>query len=242
METEHRIVTAVYGAKESTDKADDLIRSYIPFIRSEATKFLGRLCTDQDDEYSIAMMAFYEAIMGYERGRGTFLGYAALLIKSRLIDYTRKEARHQGKISLDEELGGEDDRALVDTLADSRDYYEESAHREATRQEIEELSGVMAQFDVSFSDVADNCPRQERTLEACAKAIRYAGENKRLLDELLRTKKLPLAQLVQGSGVERKTLERHRKYILAMLLIQTNGYEIIRGHLYHVLKKGGAPV
>ena len=242
METEHRIVTAVYGAKESADKADDLIRSYIPFIRSEATKFMGRLCTDQDDEYSIAVMAFYEAIMGYERGRGTFLGYAALLIKSRLIDYTRKEARHQGQISLDEEIGGEDDRALLDTLADSRDYYEESAHREATRQEIEELSAVMAQFDVSFSDVADNCPRQERTMEACAKAIRYAGENKRLLDELLRTKKLPLAQLVQGSGVERKTLERHRKYILAMLLIQTNGYEIIRGHLYHVLKKGGAPV
>ena len=242
METEHRIVKAVYGAKESADKADDLIRSYIPFIRSEATKFMGRLCTDQDDEYSIAMMAFYEAIMGYERGRGTFLGYAALLIKSRLIDYTRKEARHQGQISLDEELGGEDDRAFIDTLADSRDYYEESAYREATRQEIEELSGVMAQFDVSFSDVADNCPKQERTMEACAKAIRYAGENKKLLDELLRTKKLPLAQLVQGSGVERKTLERHRKYILAMLLIQTNGYEIIRGHLYHVLKKGGAPV
>ena len=72
METEHRIVKAVYAAKESTDKADDLIRSYIPFIRSEATKFMGRLCTDQDDEYSIAMMAFYEAIMGYERGRGAF--------------------------------------------------------------------------------------------------------------------------------------------------------------------------
>ena len=242
METEHRIVKAVYGAKESADKADDLIRSYIPFIRSEATKFMGRLCTDQDDEYSIAMMAFYEAIMGYERGRGTFLGYAALLIKSRLIDYTRKEARHQGQISLDEELGGEDDRAFIDTLADRRDYYEESAYREATRQEIEELSAVMAQFDVSFSDVADNCPKQERTRETCAKAIRYAGENKKLLDELLRTKKLPLAQLVQGSGVERKTLERHRKYILTMLLIQTNGYEIIRGHLYHVLKKGGAPV
>lgn len=242
METEHRIVKKVYAAKEDSDKADDLIRSYIPFIRSEATKFMGRLCTDQDDEYSIAMMAFYEAIMGYERGRGTFLGYAALLIKSRLIDYTRKEARHQGQISLDEELGGEDDRAFIDTLADSRDYYEESAYREATRQEIEELSGVMAQFDVSFSDVADNCPKQERTMEACAKAIRYAGENKKLLDELLRTKKLPLAQLVQGSGVERKTLERHREYILAMLLIQTNGYEIIRGHLYHVLKKGGAPV
>lgn len=242
MQTEHQIVKAVYAAKENSGKADDLIRSYIPFIRSEATKLMNRLCTEQDDEYSIAMMAFYEAIMGYEKGRGAFLSYAALLIKSRLIDYTRKETRHRGQISLDEELGGEDDRTLADTLADDHDYYEESAHREATRQEIEELSAVMAAFDVSFSDVADNCPKQERTLEACAKAIRYAGENKKLLDELLRTKKLPLAQLVLGSGVERKTLERHRKYILTMLLIQTNGYEIIRGHLYHVLKKGGAPV
>lgn len=188
------------------------------------------------------MMAFYEAIMGYEKGRGTFLSYAAMLIRSRLIDYSRKEARHQGHISLYEENSSEDERSLVDTLADERDYYEESAHREATRQEIEELAAVMASFEVSFADVADNCPKQERTLETCAKAIRYAGENKQLLSELLRTGKLPLAQLVQGSGAERKTLERHRKYILAMLLIQTNGYEIIRGHLYHVLKKGGAPV
>lgn len=39
METEHRIVKAVYAAKKSADKADDLIRSYIPFIRSEVTKW-----------------------------------------------------------------------------------------------------------------------------------------------------------------------------------------------------------
>lgn len=243
MHTEHQIVKAVYAAKEYSDKADDLIRSYIPFIRSEATKFMTRLCTDQDDEYSIAMMAFYEAIMGYEKGRGAFLSYAAMLIRSRLIDHSRKEARHQGHISLYEENGEEDDRSLMDTLAQTRDYYEEYAHREATRQEIQELSAVMASFDVSFADVADNCPRQERTLDACAKAIHYAGENEQLLNELLRTRKLPLAQLVQGSGVERKTLERHRKYVLAMLLIQTNGYEIIRGHLRHILKrKGGVPV
>lgn len=242
MENEHQIVKAVYAAKNNTQRADDLIRRYIPFIRSEATKFMTRLCTDQDDEYSIAMMAFYEAIMGYERGRGSFLGYAALLIRSRLVDYSRKESRHQGQISLEEQNGGEDDRTLMDTLADQRDYYEESARREATRQEIEELSAVMAAFGVSFADVADHCPKQERTMETCARAVRYGAENPKLLDELLRTKKLPLTQLVLGSGAERKTLERHRKYVLAMLLIQTNGYEIIRGHLYHVLKKGGRPV
>ena len=100
MASEHHFIKAVYAAKENSRKADDLIREYIPFIRSEAAKFMSRLCTDQDDEYSIAMMAFYEAIMGYEKGRGAFLSYAALLIRSRLVDYRRKEERHQGHISL----------------------------------------------------------------------------------------------------------------------------------------------
>lgn len=242
MGKEHQLISLVYSAREDAQKADDLIRDYIPFIRSEASKCISRLCTDQDDEFSIAMIAFHEAIVGYERSRGAFLGYASMLIRSRIIDYQRKEHRHQGNLSLYTQ-SGDDDHTILDELADQRDHYEESANLEATKQEIAELSAVMAEFGVSFSDVADNSPKQDRTLEACAAAIRYGAKNGHLLDELLRTRTLPLAQLVQGFGAERKTLERHRKYILAMLLIQTNGYEIICGHLRHVLKeKGGMPV
>ncbi len=236
MKSEHQIIHAVYEAKEDLNKADDLIRAYLPFIRSEASKAMSRLCTDQDDEYSISMMAFHEAVLGYERSRGSFIGYAAMCIRSRIIDYQRREARHRGHLSLHTPQG-EDDHELLEELADDRDHFAESAHREATRQEIAELSAVLADFGVSFSDVADNSPRQERTLSACTAAIRHALENRHLLEELLRTKKLPLAALVRGSGAERKTLERHRKYLLAMLLIQTNGYEIIRGHLHQVLRR-----
>ena len=242
MQKDQGIIKAVYGAKKDPRKADELIRSYIPFIRSEAAKCISRVCTEQDDEYSIAMIAFHEAILGYERERGAFLGYASMLIKSRIIDYQRREARHQGQVSIYAE-SGEDDRTILDEMADGRDRYEEAVNLEATKQEIAELSAVMARFGVSFSDVADHSPRQERTLEACTRAVRWAAGDELLLEELLRTGKLPMARLVQGSGAERKTLERHRKYILAMLLIQTNGYEIIRGHLRHVFKgKGGRSV
>lgn len=241
MPNEHQIIGAVYAAKNDTGKADDLIRAYLPFIRAKASAQMARPCTEQDDEYAIAMMAFYEAIMGYAKRRGAFLSYAELLIRSRLIDFNRKEARHQGHISLYTPSSGEDDRCLADTLSDNSDTFEQSAARDATRQEIEELSAVMRSFGIDFSDVADNAPKQERTLSACAKAVRFAADAPHLLDELLRTKKLPMASLVAGSGVERKTLERHRKYILAMLLIQTNGYEIIRGHLKRILnRKEGA--
>lgn len=241
MQKEHQIIKAVYAAKEHMQKADDLIREYVPFIRSEASKCMKRPCGEQDDEYSIAMIAFHEAILGYERTRGSFLGYAALRIRSRIIDYQRKEARHQKTISIYEETG-EKDQTIMDQLSDDKDHYTESINLSSTKREIEELSAVMTDFGVSFSDVAEHSPKQERTLETCASAIRYAAENKYLLDELLRTKKLPMAQLVLGSGAERKTLERHRKYILAMLLIQTNGYEMIRNHLGYVLKKRGGEV
>ncbi len=239
MKNEHQIVKSVYTAKDSSQAADNLIREYIPFILSEASKSMSRYCTEQDDEFSIAMFAFYEAIMGYERERGAFLSYASMLIRNRIIDYIRKEKRHGGVISLYTEAG-DDERTIMDDLVDEQDYYEESATREATRQEIEELSALISEYGVSFSDVADNSPKQERTLEACAQAIRYGASDKELLQKLTRTKKLPMNELVQGCGIDRKTLERHRKYILVMLLLHTNGYEIIRGHLRRVLKgKGG---
>ncbi|MDO4543592.1 MAG: sigma factor [Clostridia bacterium] len=236
MQNEHQIIAMVYAAKDDSQKADNLIRDYIPFIRSEASKCISRLCTEQDDEFSIAMFAFYEAITGYERGRGTFLSYASMLIRSRIIDYQRKEARHRGNVSLNAETDDEGG-TVMDGIADTKDRFSERDDLDATKQEIAELSKVMADFGVSFSDVTDNSPKQERTMQACADAIRYAVENSELLDELLRTKKLPIARLSLGSGVERKTLERHRKYLLVMLLIQTNGYEIIRGHLKQVLRR-----
>lgn len=236
---EHDIVRQVLQAQQDSYAADRLIERYLPFIRAEAAKFLQRPPTDSDDELSIAMIAFHEAVCGYDKGRGAFLPYASTLIRSRLIDYDRKERRHRSSVSLDAPRGEEEDGSLLDTLADPSDHSGDLITREATAHEIRELSEQMESFGVSLSDVADNCPRQQRTLDACRTAMAYAKSRPDLLDQLVRTGKLPLSELAQGSGVERKTLERHRKYLMALLLICTNGYEIIRGHLHQVMKGGG---
>lgn len=236
MNDEHEIVQQVYAAKKDVRAADQLIGTYMPFIKTETANFLKRPPIEgHDDELSIAMIAFHEAIGGYTRTRGAFLKYATMLIRSRLIDYSRKEQRHSRVISLDAPTGGEE-MPLGETLADDKDSHEETVSRDATRAEIEELTRQMQEFGVSLGDVADNCPKQQRTLDACRKALQYARENPGLLDDLLQTKKLPIGQLAVGSGVERKTLERHRKYMVALLLIYTNGYEIIREHLKQVMK------
>ena len=232
----HQIISRVYKAKTDSHAADELISDYMPFIKSETAKFLNRPPDQSDDELSIAMFAFYESIRNYSKLRGSFLKFAALQIKNRLIDNYRKEKRNKGQISLDV---SEDDKAdLKDTIRDEHDTYAENELREATQQEIGELSAQMESFGVSMSDVADNSPRQHRTLEICRKAIAFARKNPDILEEFLRTKRVPIAKLAEGAKVERKSLERHRRYLVAVLLICTNGYEIMRGHIMQVLKGG----
>lgn len=233
----HELLSRVDLAKKNGRAADELIADYMPFIKAETAKFINRPPDQSDDELSIAMFAFYEAIRSYSRLRGSFLRFAAMQIRSRLIDNYRKEKRNRGHVSLN--ASDEDSQSeLVDSIPDSRDEFAESQLREATKQEIAELAAQMEQFGVSFTDIAENSPKQQRTLEQCGRAVRYARSNSELLSEFLRTRKVPMAALAKGAQVERKTLERHRRYLVAVLLICTNGYEIMRGHIMQVLKGG----
>ena len=228
---EHSIVFEVRAAQTDPAAADALIGQYMPFIRSETCKFThAPIEAGHEDELSIATLAFYEAALSYQRGRGAFLPYAAAAIRNRLIDHYRVEQRHGGTVSLDVPAG-EDGRLLSETLPDTRDEIAAYDLREATRAEIAEFGRQLASFGIGFSDVADNCPRQGRTLAACRQVLDYARTAPELLDCLAETGRLPMNELAAGSGTDKKTMERHRKYLVAILLAFTNGYEIIRGHL-----------
>lgn len=238
MKEEHKISSDVRAAQQDMRLADELIHQYQPFIKSETAKFLKRPVTEGlDDEYGIAMFAFYEAMMSYRSGKGSFLKLAAISIRNRMIDFYRQEKRHMGIIHYEQEVDSWEKGTMLDNLKDDRDEIGDLDNRLASQSEIEEYSRQLATFGISLSDVADNCPKQERTMRVCMSVLAYARENSSLLEELVRTKKLPMADLVEGSGAERKTLERHRQYIVAILLAYTNGYEIIRGHLYQLSAK-----
>ena len=238
MNQEHEIVSMVAAAKGDSLAADELVRRFLPFIRSETAKAVRRGVSDSDDEFSIAMMAFHEAVLAYERLRGAFLPLAAKAIRSRIIDFHRREQRHRGQLSLQEK--NEEDRELAETLDVGTDPIGDHTDRTAARQEIAHFALGLSEFGLSLTDIADNCPKQTRTLAACHRALAHAKENPQLLEQTVRTKKLPIAALAAGAGVERKTLERHRKYMMALLLAYTNGFEIIRGHLGQMaVVKGG---
>ena len=93
MKQEHEIVALVYEARGNNEAASRLVSQYLPFIKSETAKYIKRVPQEgRDDELSIAMFAFHEAVLSYEKTRGSFLAYAARAIRNRLIDYSRERA------------------------------------------------------------------------------------------------------------------------------------------------------
>ncbi len=237
MHEEHAIVQQVYEAKENMPKADALIRAYMPFIESETAKFLHRPPDlRNDDEVSIAMIAFHEAIQSYSKEKGAFFKYAAVLIKNRLIDFYRREKRHSQVLSI--EAPTSEDKTLADTIPQETDAFEDFELRDATKNEIETLQNKMKPFGVSITDVAKHCPKQKRTLEECKKVARFAVAHPELLKIVSDSGRLPVQELVDGCGVSKKILERHRKYLIALLLIYTNGYVILRNHIKQIMEGG----
>ena len=237
MRGEVDILQRVMKAKTDVEAADRLIADYMPYIKSHTERNIVRVPKEgSDDELSIAMMAFHEAIEGYSRGRGAFLKFAALVIKRRLIDYGRREKRFAGNVSLSTSVSDDDSLSIEDTISDSERPHEELHARDDFKREIEELTVQLSGFGITLSDVAASCPRQERTLKACRDVLLFVMKNPALTEKLRETKKLPMTEIHHGSGVEKKTLERHRKYIVTLLLIYSNGYDSIRAHLKQIFR------
>lgn len=236
MTQEHSIVQRVHLAQQDVNQADALIRAYQPFIRAEVSRFINRHAGDNDDEVSIGMLAFYEAIQSYSKTRGSFLNFASIMIKNRLIDYVRQEKRHQGHISLDSPISDSNEDSLIDTIEGEKDS-KELVRVEATKKEIEEFVEELSYFGLTLEDISESSPKQTRTLDSCHEVIRYVNSNKNVLNVIMESKKLPITLLVENTSISKKTLERHRKYVLSMVLVLTNGFDIMRGHLEKVIRK-----
>jgi len=207
------------------------IREFELFILQTANKGSGRYITKQDDQWSIALSAFHEAVNSYDINKGAFLPFAETVIRRRLYDYARKEKRHDCEVLIDSytvEHDLEDESASVKLEVMSKT----STGREPdARLEIQALSATLAEYGISFMDLTEASPKAAKTKAVCAKAVRYLAWNPALLDEMRRTKTLPLKIIEKNENLPRKVLERHRKYIIAGAEIISGDYPILSEYL-----------
>lgn len=87
----------------SIDHLEELIEKYKAFLIRTVSETTGRyVSVEHDDEFSIALSAFAEAIERYQPERGSFLAFAGLVIQSRLRTYLAREHRYENEVSLEE--------------------------------------------------------------------------------------------------------------------------------------------
>lgn len=234
-------------ARENNDFRNSFISSNRKFIMSKAYSVTGHYITENDDEYSIALIAFNEAIDSYDESKGDFFALAGLIIKRRLIDYLKLEAKHKAVIYTDtigkEEADSDEDGELALQLEVRAKEAEMSQSAEgmkpgsnAIQDEISALSEVLHDYGFSFFDLVDCSPKAEKTKTACGTAVNYLFEDADLLKKMRSNKTLPIKEIVENTDVPRKILERHRKYIIAAVEILAGDYPLVSEYMGYIRK------
>lgn len=214
---------------------NELIDAYTPFVLRITSQAARRYIeVGRDDELSIALIGFNEAIDRYDATRNTnFLGFAETIIRRRLIDYFRSQKSHSASVSWSQ-FDVVDDEGNVVNYAETASSITAFATREEQamrRLEIEVYSKRLAEFDIAFEDLVEISPKHADARGNAIEVARLVANDKDLREILFERKSLPLKQMEDRARVSRKTMERQRKYIIALVVLLTGDYECLHEYV-----------
>jgi len=252
-----RILSVLYLFKRSTNKQDllvkklerikagedslrdELINEYKPFIIKVLSKTTGRyIDVKNGEELSIGLMAFNEAITSYKLEKeSSFLTFAELIIKRRIIDYYRSNENEKKTclfsqfVDEEGEYNNFEERYLVDTKKSQAETYE-------IKEEIVAIELQLAEFDIKMKDLVNKAPKHIDSKRHAIQIAKLIAENQELYDKLIKKKSMPMNDLMNMVKVDHKTIERNRKFIIAICLILRSDLEILKGYIRNTMKGG----
>nr|WP_246079262.1 RNA polymerase sigma factor SigI [Paenibacillus piri] len=215
---------------------NQFITDYQPYVAKVTSRFCKRYIDPaKDDEFSIALGAFNEAINQFSQEAGrSFLGFAEQVMRRRLIDYVRKEQRfsQQMPYSLFDVEDDEDNIVNPVEIHQAIEQYEKQKGMEERQGEIIDLNRCLSDFGIQFADLVDASPKHDDSRQALFVIGKQLSENTELMRIMLTKRMLPIKELLDLVEVSRKTLERNRKFIIAVALIYNGPYPYLRDYLH----------
>ena len=107
---------------------------------------------------------------------------------------------------------------------------------ELRKEEILQFTEVIHQFDLSLKDLIEYSPKHADARKNAIMVAKILAENEALKNILLKNKRLPIKQLESYVSLSRKTIERNRKYIIAISLILIGDYVYLKDYIKGVLE------
>lgn len=224
-------VLALQAQSGDEEALEKLLHSYSPFMKKTAAQVCKRFIDDHDDEFSVALSAFHEAINGFDKEKNaSFLTFAHMVIRRRIIDFIRKENQRN---EFSHHFGSENADEIQDHIADSASLKSFSAKQEADirREEIGQYELMLQEYGVTFQALAKVSPSHEDARITAVQIAQLIAETEEYRDYLIQKKKLPVKEIEQLVKVSRKTIERNRKYIIAVALLLMSDLHYIKDYL-----------
>jgi len=233
---EQKVMAIQNGNKELQNT---IIQEYKPFIAKTVSSVCRRYINETDDEFSIGLIAFNEAIEKYSPEKGSSLiSFAEVIIRRRVIDFIRTQSRHDNiplqtnneenehqfrpKISVEENISINEHEKL-----------EESRER---KDEILHFQKLLASFNLSVHELVDISPKHADARMNAIKVAEQLAKRKDLMKEVFEKKRLPIKEIEDIVQVSRKTIERNRKYIIAVAIILSGDFPYLKDYIKGVLE------
>ena len=208
---------------------EETLRENEFFILRTARVATGRNITKSDDEWSVALSAFWEAMKTHDAQKGTLQAYASVVIRHRLIDHARKQKKREREMMVEPAVfGGDVDTAAVSMQKAVERSLVQDVPETVLAEEIDDLAETLKRYHIDFFDLPGCCPKARKTRAVCLKAARFVCRIGELLAHLRKTLKLPAAQMETGVPIGRKLLEQFRKYIIASVEIEAGDFPALQ--------------
>jgi len=193
----------VLDAKSDDHELNNLLHEYKPFIRKVVYDTCQRYVEwGRDEELSIGLLAFEEAIRRYDPNCGNFLTLARRIIRSRVIDYLRKENQHHHT-----------------DLEDVKEELVADISTDMLAEEIRELQQFLAKYGISFQDLPEVSPVKKKLRDELKDTAKIMAETPILIKHFLEKEQLPVTALSKKAGISHKKIERNRTYLITLSLI-----------------------
>jgi RNA polymerase sigma factor len=216
LELNNLIKMARDGDTVSREYLIDTNRGFIRRISSYICK--RSLDWANDDELSIALIAFNDAIDSFDYEKGlNFMSFSRMLINYRLIDYfSRNVDNAVAMSSIDEEY-----LAAVEN-SEAMDKYSIVSSAEEKALEVKMFSRELSIYGLSMADLTQNSPKHRDTRKMLFNTAMLCSRDKHIIHGLKKHKTLPIKEIEIIAKVKRKFLEKWRKYMMALLIIASS--------------------
>ncbi|MDP4183192.1 MAG: hypothetical protein Q8942_19145 [Bacillota bacterium] len=220
-----------------TSMKNKFIGEYKPFIKrvvSDVTPITGFI--EDSDEYSVALIAFNEAIDCYDENKNClFIKFAELVIRRRLLDYVKLNSKISGR-ELPFSYFSDDSASFVDRIS-PMNCSQSDFERIEIIQEMKKLTELLKDYKINIKDLPNCTPKHLDSRELALKIARVIVNNRNLAEKLILKRHIPYADVIKVFDVHPKTIQRNKKYIISLCLILIYGLE----HLLEFIGgKGGS--